>query len=41
MDSDGLIKVASADEARFDHKYEDGNIVSLGLLVEEERELIL
>jgi len=37
MDSDGLIKVASADEARFDHKYEDGNIVSLGLLVEEER----
>ena len=37
MDSDGLIKVASADEARFDHKYEDGNIVSLGLLVEESR----
>jgi len=37
MDSDGLIKVASADEARFDHKYEDGNIVSLGLLVEEQR----
>jgi len=37
MDSDGLIKVASADEARFDHKYEDGNIVSLGLLVEEDR----
>jgi hypothetical protein len=41
MDSDGLIKVASADEARFDHKYEDGNIVSLGLLVEESRSNLL
>jgi hypothetical protein len=37
MDSDGLIKVASADEARFDHKYENGVIKSLGLLVEESR----
>ena len=34
LDSDGLIKTAVADEPRFDHKYENGNIVSLGLLIE-------
>jgi len=37
MDSDGLIKVASADEARFDHRYVNGQLESLGLLVEEQR----
>ena len=37
MDSDGLIKVASADEARFDHRYVNGQLESLGLLVEESR----
>ena len=34
LDSDGLIKTAAADTPRFDHKYENGNIVSLGLLIE-------
>ena len=34
LDSDGLLKTAAADEPRFDHKYENGNIVSLGLLIE-------
>jgi hypothetical protein len=37
MDSDGLIKVASVDEARFDHRYVNGQLESLGLLVEESR----
>ena len=39
MDADGLIKVASADEARFDHSYDpvSGSVRSLGLLVEEQR----
>ena len=41
MDSDGLIKVASADEARFDHRYVNGQLESLGLLVEEERSNIV
>ena len=38
MDADGLIKVASADEARFDHSYDpvSGTVRSLGLLVEEQ-----
>ena len=36
LDSDGLLKTATADEPRFDHKYENGNIVSLGLLIEGE-----
>lgn len=41
MDADGLLKTAAADEPRFDHKYEDGNIVSLGLLIEGEETNIL
>jgi len=41
MDSDGLIKVASADEARFDHRYMNGQLESLGLLVEESRQNLL
>jgi hypothetical protein len=41
MDSDGLIKVASADEARFDHRYVNGQLESLGLLVEESRQNLL
>ena len=43
MDADGLIKVASADEARFDHSYDpvSGSVRSLGLLVEERRQNLL
>ena len=37
MNELGLIEVVDADEARFDHKYENGVIKSLGLLVEESR----
>ena len=37
MGSDGLIKVAPADSPRFDHRYVNGEIESLGLLVEEDR----
>ena len=37
MGSDGLIKVAPADSPRFDHRYVNGEIESLGLLVEEQR----
>jgi len=37
MGSDGLIKVAPADAPRFDHRYVNGEIESLGLLVEESR----
>jgi hypothetical protein len=37
MNELGLIETVSADVARFDHKYEDGVIKSLGLLVEESR----
>jgi len=37
MDDSGLIKVAPADAPRFDHRYVNGEIESLGLLVEEER----
>jgi hypothetical protein len=37
MDDSGLIKVAPADAPRFDHRYVNGEIESLGLLVEESR----
>ena len=36
-DGNGLIVTAAADEPRFDHKYENGVVKSLGLLVEESR----
>jgi len=41
MDDSGLIKVAPADAPRFDHRYVNGEIESLGLLVEEERSNLL
>ena len=41
MGSDGLIKVASANSPRFDHRYVNGEIESLGLLVEESRQNLL
>ncbi len=34
---DGLIKYAGPDEPRFDHRYENGVVKSLGLLIEELR----
>jgi len=37
MDGNGLIVTAAADEPRFDHKYENDVVKSLGLLVEESR----
>ena len=37
MGRDGLIKYAGPDEPRFDHRYVNGEIESLGLLVEESR----
>ena len=37
MDANGLVVTASADEPRFDHRYVNGEIESLGLLVEEQR----
>jgi len=37
MDANGLIVTAAADEPRFDHRYVNGEIESLGLLVEERR----
>ena len=37
MDENGLIVTGSADEPRFDHKYDNGVVKSLGLLVEEQR----
>ena len=37
MDGNGLIVTGSADEPRFDHKYENDVVKSLGLLVEESR----
>ena len=37
MNGNGLIVTAAADEPRFDHKYENGVVKSLGLLVEEQR----
>ena len=36
-DANGLIVTAAADEPRFDHKYDNGVVKSLGLLVEEQR----
>jgi len=35
MGRDGLIKTAAADEPRFDHRYQNGQVESLGLLIEE------
>ena len=37
MDDSGLIVTAPADAPRFDHRYVNGEIESLGLLVEESR----
>ena len=37
MDDSGLIVTAPADSPRFDHRYVNGEIESLGLLVEEQR----
>jgi hypothetical protein len=37
MDANGLIVTAPTDSPRFDHRYVNGEIESLGLLVEEER----
>lgn len=34
-DRDGLIKTATVDEPRFDHRYQNGQVESLGLLIEE------
>ena len=41
MDANGLIVTAAADEPRFDHRYVNGEIESLGLLVEEQRSNLL
>ena len=41
MDANGLVVTASADEPRFDHRYVNGEIESLGLLVEERRTNLL
>jgi len=41
MNELGLIETVDADVARFDHKYENGVIKSLGLLVEESRQNLL
>ena len=37
MGRDGLIKYAGPNEPRFDHRYVNGEIESLGLLIEEQR----
>ena len=37
MDANGLVVTASADSPRFDHRYVNGEVESLGLLVEEQR----
>jgi hypothetical protein len=37
----GLIKYAGPNEPRFDHRYVSGDIESLGLLIEEQRENLL
>lgn len=37
MDANGLVVTGSADEPRFDHRYVNGEVESLGLLVEEQR----
>ena len=41
MDANGLVATASTDSPRFDHRYVNGEIESLGLLVEEQRTNIL
>jgi hypothetical protein len=41
MGRDGLIKYAGPDEPRFDHRYVNGEIESLGLLIESVRENIV
>ena len=41
VNEQGLVEVVSADIPRFDHKYENGVIKSLGLLVEESRSNII
>lgn len=38
MDANGLVVTGSADEPRFDHRYVNGEIESLGLLIEEQRQ---
>ncbi len=38
---DGLIKYAGPDEPRFDHRYMNGEVESLGLLIEEQRQNLL
>ena len=37
MGRDGLVKYAGPNEPRFDHRYVNGEIESLGLLIEEQR----
>jgi hypothetical protein len=37
MGRDGLIKYAGPNEPRFDHRYVNGEVESLGLLIEEQR----
>jgi hypothetical protein len=37
MDKNGLIRYAGPDEPRFDHRYVNGEVESLGLLIEEQR----
>jgi hypothetical protein len=43
MGRDGLVKIAPANSARFDHRYNSttGEVESLGLLVEESRSNLL
>jgi len=41
VNEQGLVEVMSADIPRFDHKYENGVVKSLGLLVEEQRTNVL
>ena len=41
MDANGLVVTGSADSSRFDHRYVNGEIESLGLLVEERRTNVL
>lgn len=37
MNENGLITLAAADSPRFDHSYDENNVESLGLLIEESR----
>jgi hypothetical protein len=41
MDANGLVVTAAADSPRFDHRYVNGEVESLGLLVEERRTNLL